>query len=161
MLFLVFDSGDNRYSIRADEIIEIIPLVNLLRLPRTPPYFPGLLNYQGNIVPVLDLGVLLGNESHRLKMSTRIVMMTYRTGHIDLTVGLILDNIVGTVRRKEAVTGAVALLPDKTDTHESDSQDTDTERMITRFMITRMIPQHTIEEILHHYIEDSPGNGSA
>lgn len=152
MLFLVFDSGDNRYSIRAEDIIEVIPLVNLLRLPRTPTYFPGLLNYQGNIVPVLDLGVLLGNESHRPKMSTRIIMMSYRTGSIDLTVGLILDNIIGTVRRKEAMAGAVTLMPVKTNTTEGDNQDND--RMITRFFITRMIPQQIIEEIMHHYIED-------
>ncbi|MGB0563035.1 MAG: chemotaxis protein CheW [Spirulinaceae cyanobacterium] len=75
MLFLLFHVGSERYALDTQSVVEVIPRVNLLPYPGTLPSVAGRFNYQGQILPVLDLSQLLGDEPCPLAWSSRIVIV--------------------------------------------------------------------------------------
>jgi chemotaxis-related protein WspB len=75
MLFLQFQLGKDRYALDAGRVVEVLPLVELRRLPQSPPGVAGMLNYRGQPVPALDLCQLFLQRPAREAMSTRIIIV--------------------------------------------------------------------------------------
>ncbi|HOJ71549.1 MAG TPA: chemotaxis protein CheW [Syntrophorhabdaceae bacterium] len=77
MLFLLFEIGKERYCLEVSRIIEITPVVLFKKIPHTPEYICGLFNYRGNIIPVIDLSILLTGRPSRFLFSTRVIIVDY------------------------------------------------------------------------------------
>jgi chemotaxis-related protein WspB len=75
MLLLNFTAGPNRYAIDVTRVVELVPRVELRLIPHAPPALAGLLGYRGHVVPVIDLGILLGASACRYCLSTRIILV--------------------------------------------------------------------------------------
>ncbi len=78
MLLLTFRAAENLYAIDVIRVVEVVPRINLRRLPHAPGFLAGVFDYRGTVVPVVDLGVLLGSESCREQLSTRIILVDSR-----------------------------------------------------------------------------------
>jgi len=77
MLFLLFQIGRDRYGLEASQIVEVVPLVILKKIPQAPPGVAGIFNYHGTVVPVIDLSELAGGQPSALRHSTRLVLVNY------------------------------------------------------------------------------------
>ena len=80
MLLLTFTVGPNRYAVDAVRVVELVPRVELRPIPHAPAFLAGLLGYRGKIVPVIDLGLLLGGAACRDRLSTRIILVNDAPG---------------------------------------------------------------------------------
>lgn len=74
MLALMFQAGEEKFSIDTKEVIEIIPIVKIEKLPTAPEVIRGMINYRGKFIPLFDLGILLGFNESILALSTRIIV---------------------------------------------------------------------------------------
>jgi chemotaxis-related protein WspB len=77
MLFILFQIGRDRYALSARSIIEVLPLMNLKRVPCAPIGVVGVLNYRGTPVPVIDLNEMTLGEPAARRLSTRIILVKY------------------------------------------------------------------------------------
>jgi len=77
MLLLLFEIGSGRYALDANQIIEIVPLVKFKKIPATPDYVAGLMNYRGTGTPVIDLNQLFESIPFEDYLSTRIIIINY------------------------------------------------------------------------------------
>lgn len=77
MLMLLFQINNQRYAIPSQQVVEVISLVNLTKLPHTPEYFAGVFNYRGRIIPVIDLSQLMSDKSCCQHLSTRIILVNH------------------------------------------------------------------------------------
>jgi chemotaxis-related protein WspB len=75
MLLLMLRVGDDLYAIRAGRVVEVVPQVALRALPHAPEYLTGMFDYRGRVVPVVDLGLLMGRRACAPRLSTRIVVV--------------------------------------------------------------------------------------
>src|SRR5262249_28195932 len=75
MLLLVFRVAGASYAVEARRVLEVVPRVELRVLPHAPRALAGLLRYRGQMVPVIDLGVLLGAGPSAALLSTRIILV--------------------------------------------------------------------------------------
>jgi chemotaxis-related protein WspB len=75
MLLLTFTAGPNRYAIDVAQIVELVPRVELRPIPHAPAFLVGLLGYRGNVVPVIDLCLLLDVAPCRDCLSSRIILV--------------------------------------------------------------------------------------
>jgi chemotaxis-related protein WspB len=91
---LLLGRGDRRYGIPFRRIIEVIPLVELTRLERTPPQVSGTFVYRGQLLPVIDLTVLLAGHSSEDRMDTRIVVVDVAEQDEIQALGLIAERVV-------------------------------------------------------------------
>ncbi|MEZ4526340.1 MAG: chemotaxis protein CheW [Desulfobacterales bacterium] len=99
-LALLFYLGDGMYTVSCDKIKEIVPMVTLSTVDQGPAYFAGFFNYRGEIVPVIDLCRLIRGVPCRMRLSTRIILVTYTGKNSDsFTMGLMAERITETVRK--------------------------------------------------------------
>lgn len=99
MLFLLFQLGDDSYALAADQVVEVIPFVELKSLRKAPSGIAGSFDYRGRFVPVIDLSLLeLGRPAPSL-LSTRIIMTHFTDNHgSSRLVGLIAEQATETLR---------------------------------------------------------------
>lgn len=77
MLFVLFQLGNDRYALEASQVVEVIPLVALKKLPQSPKGIAGFFVYRGQPVPAVDLGELLLGKPARERLSTRIIVVNH------------------------------------------------------------------------------------
>jgi len=101
MLFLLFQLGQDRYALEASQVVEVLPFLQLKRLPQAPPGLAGVFNYRGRPVPAVDLSELTLGQPAAVRLSTRIIVVTYRhsCGSTHL-LGLVAENATEMMRKE-------------------------------------------------------------
>ncbi|MEO7426970.1 MAG: chemotaxis protein CheW, partial [Fibrobacteria bacterium] len=61
--YLTFKLGPEAYGIGILKVQEIIGMLAVTRMPKTPAYVRGVVNLRGKVIPVLDLRLKFGMES--------------------------------------------------------------------------------------------------
>lgn len=99
MMVLLFRLDNAKYALDVAHIVEIMPRIAIKPLPRVPDYIPGLINYRGRVVPVVDLVMLVSKRPASHSLSTRIVLVKFNSedGHSQL-VGLIAERATETTK---------------------------------------------------------------
>ncbi|HLG56487.1 MAG TPA: chemotaxis protein CheW [Vicinamibacterales bacterium] len=103
MIFLLFQLDESRFALDARQVVEVLPLVDIRRIPQAPDGVAGIIDFRGTPVPVVDLSlIILGRPAHRL-LSTRLVVVRSadHSGHTRF-LGLIAERATGTLRREPA-----------------------------------------------------------
>jgi chemotaxis-related protein WspB len=107
LLLLLFRVGDQQYALETNRIVEVLPLVNLKPAPTAlgakfgnplRAVMTGLFNYRGQPVPVLDLCQVLGGQSCRLHLSSRMILVQSEAMGL---IGLLAERVVETLRIAE------------------------------------------------------------
>lgn len=75
MLLLTFQAAGQLYAVDAARIVEVVPRVGLRPLPHAQASLAGVFEYRGDVVLVVDLGVLLGAGPAPDRLSTRIILV--------------------------------------------------------------------------------------
>jgi chemotaxis-related protein WspB len=75
MLLLVVRVAGDAYAVEAARVVEVVPRLELRTLPHAPEALAGLFRYRGRMVPVIDLGILLGSHPSPCFLSTRIILV--------------------------------------------------------------------------------------
>ena len=87
--YLTFFLGEEQYGIAIDRIKEIIALMKVTYVPKTPPYMKGVINLRGSIIPVVDTRTRFGMEPQEETMHTAIIIV-----EVDkVNVGFIVDRV--------------------------------------------------------------------
>ncbi|QTA78031.1 Chemotaxis protein, CheW/CheV-like [Desulfonema limicola] len=102
MLSLLFYLGETIYTISCEKVREIVPLMALKKVPNEADYFAGFFNYRGEIVPVIDLCMLIQKQPCKMRLSTRIILAEYSGKNLKpYLLGLIAERVTETIRRPE------------------------------------------------------------
>jgi len=87
--YLTFFLGEEQYGIAIDRIKEIIAIMKVTNVPKTPEYMKGVINLRGSIIPVVDTRLRFGMETKDEDMHTAIVIV-----EVDkVNVGFIVDRV--------------------------------------------------------------------
>ena len=57
---VAFQLGEEEYAVDILNVQEIVRLLNITRVPRSPEYIDGVVNLRGTVLPVVDLSSRLG-----------------------------------------------------------------------------------------------------
>jgi chemotaxis-related protein WspB len=103
MIYLIFELGGDRYALAAQQVVEVLPLMDSKTLPGAPTGVTGLINYRGKPVPLVDLTLLLLGQPCARRMSTRIILLSSVTasGEPHL-IGLLAERVTETIRRQDS-----------------------------------------------------------
>jgi chemotaxis-related protein WspB len=94
MLLLVFHVAGAPYAVEATRVVEVVPRLDLRPLPHAPEGLAGLLRYRRQMVPVIDLGIVLAGAPSPPLLSTRIVLVDDQSPARSLPVlGLIAEEV--------------------------------------------------------------------
>ena len=91
--YLTFHLGSEDYGIEILNVKEIIQYSGVTSVPRTPDYVLGVINLRGNVVPVLDLLNLFGEDHIRQTKRTCIIIVEIEDAGEAMQAGLIVDEV--------------------------------------------------------------------
>ena len=86
---VTFKVADETYGVGISDVQEIIPMLPVNRVPRTPAWIEGLVDLRGTILPVLDLRRRFGLPDAPDSPTRCIVIVDVR----DQTIGLVVDAV--------------------------------------------------------------------
>jgi chemotaxis-related protein WspB len=75
MLALEFQIARNRFALLCSNVVELVPRVELRKMPHAPAAIAGVFTYRGAIVPVIDLTQLMHGIDSAVRLSTRIALV--------------------------------------------------------------------------------------
>jgi chemotaxis-related protein WspB len=84
MLALTFSVGEGRYAVDVKRVVQVVPHIALQPMAHAAKEIAGIFDYAGQVVPVVDLGCLLGGEPCPERLSTRIILVETPEGCLGL-----------------------------------------------------------------------------
>lgn len=87
--FLTFFLDAEEYGLEILKVQEIIGLMPITRVPRTPGYVKGVVNLRGKVIPVVDLRLKFGMEEVETTDLTCIIVVQTR----DVLFGVLVDRV--------------------------------------------------------------------
>jgi chemotaxis-related protein WspB len=94
---VVWSAAGHRYAVDVEQIVEITPLVDARAIPQTDRWIRGLINYRGQLIPLLDMAALLGDAPCPPRMACRILVVRIQSEEPTL-VGLAVEQLIGVQR---------------------------------------------------------------
>ena len=91
MKLLTFTIGEKAFAVDADYVVEIINVFSITHFPLLPDYIKGVINLRGQIIPVLDMRLKLGNEQavDTESMKSCIIILEVNS----TTLGILVDEV--------------------------------------------------------------------
>ncbi|MBW4665390.1 MAG: chemotaxis protein CheW [Chroococcus sp. CMT-3BRIN-NPC107] len=87
--YLIFSLHDLHYGIDSLLVQEILHLPELVSVVEAPKDIVGVLNLRGKIVPIMHLGLRLGNLSPQCSLNDSVIVLDYD----GLQIGIIVSNV--------------------------------------------------------------------
>ncbi len=72
--FLTFHLGEHFYALPAEDVLEVIRMPHVARVPQAPKALVGIATFRGNVLPLASLRDLLGFDDTSVKASRAIVL---------------------------------------------------------------------------------------
>ncbi len=91
---VVFKLLSEEYCVDIMEVVEIIRMQDITKLPDVPVFVEGVINLRGKIIPVIDLKKRFNLNAGSSDENTRIII----TNVNNKTTGFIVDNVTEVLR---------------------------------------------------------------
>ena len=92
--FLTFFLAAEEYGIEILKVREIIGMMEITPVPRTPAYIRGVLNLRGKVIAVVDLRQKFGMAPTAATDQTVIIVVQLQARDGDLTMGILVDEVL-------------------------------------------------------------------
>lgn len=90
---LTFHLAQETYGLEILKIQEIIQLMHVTRVPRTPEFVRGVVNLRGKVIPVVDLRLKFAMASQDDTERTCIIVVQVQRDGRTVTMGVIVDEV--------------------------------------------------------------------
>jgi purine-binding chemotaxis protein CheW len=91
--YLTFKLADEEYGIEILKVMEIIKLMDITAVPRTPHYVRGVINLRGKVIPVIDLRKKFDMDTIEDTDETCIIVVNVRREGSDVQMGILVDTV--------------------------------------------------------------------
>ena len=91
--YLTFGLGDEVFALETGCVREVIELVPVTRIPKTPPFLRGVINLRGHAVPVVDLRIKFDMPTVADTVNTCIIIVDVEVEGEYCSMGAIVDSV--------------------------------------------------------------------
>ena len=92
--YIVVMVGSEQYGIDISYIDNIVRMQKITRVPKAQPYFKGMINLRGEVVPVMSVRKKMGLEDDVFTNASRIIIIKLEESG---SFGIIVDEVKGVV----------------------------------------------------------------
>lgn len=90
---LTFSLGSEGYGLSILKVKEIIGMLHITPVPRTPSFVKGVINLRGKIIPVMDLRIKFGMEEKPYNERTCIIVVEIEIMNTQRLLGVVVDMV--------------------------------------------------------------------
>ncbi len=91
--YLTFKLGAEEFGLEILKVQEIIKMMDITKVPRTPEFVRGVINLRGKVIPVVDLRLKFGMDSKETTDKTCVIVAQVARGQTRITMGTIVDEV--------------------------------------------------------------------
>ncbi len=91
--FLSFKLGDEIYAANVSKVLNILEMVKITPVPKSPSYMKGVINLRGTVLPVIDTRIKFGMSATEFKTNTCILVLDVIVDNESLMVGALADSV--------------------------------------------------------------------
>ncbi len=91
--YLTFSLAGEEYGVGILKVKEIIGLMPITLVPRTPPFMKGVINLRGKVIPVVDLRRKFEMEDAKYTERTCIIVMEIAGQGSSILMGIVVDSV--------------------------------------------------------------------
>lgn len=99
--YLTFSLEKEEYGIGILRVKEIIGMLPITSVPRTPNFVKGVINLRGKVIPVIDLRSKFDMESIPYNERTCIIVVEINTADTTILIGIVVDTVSEVLHIKE------------------------------------------------------------
>jgi chemotaxis signal transduction protein len=109
--------GGNRYALPLAAVRRVTEMGFVARVPRSPPALLGVMNQQGRVACLVDLGALVGLKARPPRPEGKVVMLQRARGEVGLYVSEVagISDLPAEARDLPEAQGAVQAQVDSTE----------------------------------------------
>ena len=90
---LTFSLGGEGYGVSILKVKEIIGMLEITPVPRTPEFIKGVVNLRGKIIPVMDLRIKFGMDQQEYNERTCIIVVEASLNGSQRLIGVVVDMV--------------------------------------------------------------------
>jgi purine-binding chemotaxis protein CheW len=91
--YLTFTLAEESYGIGILKVKEIIGMMPITAVPRTPGFVKGVINLRGKVIPIIDLRLKFGMEAMDYTERTCIIVVEIEAGEQTVLIGIVVDSV--------------------------------------------------------------------
>lgn len=100
--YLTFSLKEEEYGIGILKVKEIIGMMPVTSVPRTPDFVKGVINLRGKVIPVVDLRLKFEMESIDYTDRTCIIVVEIDSDAATVLIGIVVDAVSEVLNIKES-----------------------------------------------------------
>jgi purine-binding chemotaxis protein CheW len=114
--YLTFSLAGEEYGIGILKVKEIIGMMPITTVPRTPACVKGVINLRGKVIPVMDLRLKFGMEEMAYTERTCIIVVEIKSQGGTVLIGIVVDSVSEVLNIKGAEIEETPTFGDRLDT---------------------------------------------
>ena len=91
--YLTFKLDAEEFGLEILKVQEIIKMMEITKVPRTPPFVRGVINLRGKVIPVVDLRLKFDMEARNNTDKTCVIVVTVHRRSGSVVMGIIVDEV--------------------------------------------------------------------
>jgi purine-binding chemotaxis protein CheW len=91
--YLTFDLADEEYGVEILRVREIIGMMEITPVPKTPDFVLGVINLRGKVIPVVDLRLKFGLPYKEPDDRTCVIVVEVASEGTTLQMGIVVDRV--------------------------------------------------------------------
>lgn len=88
--YIVIKIGEEQYGIDIKYVDNILRMQSITRVPHAQPYFKGVINLRGEVVPVMSLRIKMSLSDDEITNKSRIIILKIEN---NAPVGIVVDEV--------------------------------------------------------------------
>lgn len=92
--YMSFKLAEETYGLGILRVREIIGMMDITRVPRSPRFVRGVINLRGKVIPVIDLRLKFEMPATVIGDQTVIIVVQCDDGDRTLTMGILVDEVL-------------------------------------------------------------------
>jgi len=91
--YLTFTLAEEEYGIGILKVKEIIGMMAITTVPRTPEFVKGVINLRGKVIPIIDLRLRFNMEAIPYSDRTCIIVVEIDSDKATVLIGIVVDAV--------------------------------------------------------------------
>jgi len=95
--YLSFKLGDDEFAAHVSKVLNILEMIKITPVPRSPEYMKGVVNLRGAVLPIIDTRIKFGMTPTEYTQNTCIVVMDILMEKDTIQLGALVDSVVSVI----------------------------------------------------------------
>lgn len=99
---LLFSLNKELFGIDVENVLRVINLEKLMKVPKAPDFIAGAISLEGNVIPVVDLARKIALGETAIGKRTKVIILEVHHHEDVIDVGVLIDEVIDVVTIQES-----------------------------------------------------------